>query len=203
MARHAAVRVDDDLAAGEAAVGVRATELEVAGRVAEHVEVVVGELRGQQRPDDVLEERGLQLGVDVDARSGLGGDQHGGEPLRDVVLVLDGDLGLAVGTQVVDQPRLANFGEPLREPVREPDRHRHEVVGVVARVAEHHPLVAGTDLVVQVAGAGLQLARLVDAHRDVGRLLVDRGHHAARVGIEPVCARSYPMLRTVSRTTRE
>ena len=28
--------------------------------------------------------------------------------------------------------------------MREPDRQRHQVGGLVARVAEHHPLVAGT-----------------------------------------------------------
>ena len=62
---------------------------------------------------------------------------------------------------------LADLGEPVREPVREPDRHRHQVFGLVARVAEHHPLVARADLVVVVAGAGALLDRLVDAHRDV------------------------------------
>ena len=46
---HAAVGVDDDLATGEAAVGVRTAELERAGRVDEHLEVVVGELLGHER----------------------------------------------------------------------------------------------------------------------------------------------------------
>ena len=64
-------------------------------------------------------------------------------------------------------------GELGRHLVREPDRHGHEGVGLVAGVAEHHPLVAGADLVVGVAGAGLLLGRLVDTHGDVGRLLVD------------------------------
>ena len=45
-------------------------------------------------------------------------------------------------------PCLADLGEPVGQPVREPDRHRHEVVGLVAGVAEHHALVAGADLVV-------------------------------------------------------
>ena len=48
VAGHAAVGVDDDLAAGEPAVGVRAAELEVAGRVDEDLEVVVVELLGQR-----------------------------------------------------------------------------------------------------------------------------------------------------------
>ena len=46
VAGHAAVGVDDDLAAGEAAVGVRAAELERArSGCTKHLEVVVGELR--------------------------------------------------------------------------------------------------------------------------------------------------------------
>ena len=58
------------------------------------------------------------------------------------------------------------------------------VVGLVARVAEHHALVAGADLVVEVAGAGALLERLVDTHRDVGRLLVDRDDDAARLAVD-------------------
>ena len=54
------------------------------------------------------------------------------------------------------------------------------------RVAEHHPLVAGADPVDRVGVAVLGLERLVDALRDVRRLLVDRDHHAARLGVEAV-----------------
>ena len=54
------------------------------------------------------------------------------------------------------------------------------------RVAEHHPLVAGADQVerVVVGGVVLPLERLVDALRDVRRLLVDRDDDAARVRVE-------------------
>ena len=168
MAGHAAVRVDDDLAAGEPAVGVRTAELELAGRVHEDLEVVVGELGRQRRADDVLDQRGLDVTLDVDARPVLGGDEHGVEPDRDAVFVLDRHLRLAVGAEEVDDLLLANLREPLGHPVREPDRHRHQRVGLVARVAEHHSLVAGADLVVGVAAVGLLLHRLVDTHRDVG-----------------------------------
>ena len=55
------------------------------------------------------------------------------------------------------------------------------------RVAEHHPLVAGADPVerVVVARVVLELVGLVDAQRDVGRLLVDRDDDAAGVRVEP------------------
>ena len=71
MAGHAAVGVDDDLAAREAGVGVRAAELERAGRVDEHLEAVVRELRREQRVDHVLLEVGLdeRLGIEARARA--------------------------------------------------------------------------------------------------------------------------------------
>ena len=74
----------------------------------------------------------------------LGGDDDGVEPDRAVVaVVLDGDLGLAVGAQVGHVAVLADRGEPLGEPVGERDRQRHQLGGVVAGVAEHQALVAG------------------------------------------------------------
>ena len=102
-----------------------------------------------------------------------------------VALVVDGDLGLAVGPEVRQHAGLADLGEPLGQPVGQPDRQRHEVGGLVDGVAEHHPLVAGALAVEQVlaghAGAGLEGG--VDALGDVGRLRVDRGDHAAGVAV--------------------
>ena len=102
------------------------------------------------------------------------------------VLVADRDLGLAVGAQVGHDLALAHLGEPVGELVGERDRHRHQLRRLAGRVAEHHPLVAGAgdvELVV-VGGVGARLERLVDALGDVGRLLVDRVDHRARVGRE-------------------
>ena len=185
---HAAVGVDDDLATGEATVGVRATELERAGGVDEHLVVVAGEHLGHGGLDHVLDEVVAHLAVDVDAGAVLARDQHGGERLGPAVLVDDAHLRLPVGAQVVEDAFLADRGEAAGETVREPDRHRHEVVGVVAGVPEHHALVAGADLVVVVGETVADLLGLVDALRDVGRLLVDRRDHRARVGVEAVGA---------------
>ena len=74
-------------------------------------------------------------------------------------------------------PGLADLGEALGQAVGEVDRQRHEHVGLVAGVAEHHPLVAGAllvELVVLAGGARADLFGVVDALGDVGRLLVDR-----------------------------
>ena len=115
-----------------------------------------------------------------------GGEHHGVDAHRRVVLVvLDGDLGLAVGAQVGHRAVLAHLGELLREALRDHDRQRHQHVGVVAGVAEHQALVAGATLVHLVDGvADPGLVTLVDALRDVGRLRADGDLHAAGQAVE-------------------
>jgi hypothetical protein len=54
--------------------------------------------------------------------------------------------------------------------VRQDDRQRHQLLGLVRGVAEHHPLVAGALVVGALA---------VDALCDVGRLPVDRREDGA------------------------
>ncbi len=66
MAGHAAIGVDDDLAAGEARVGVRSAQLEDPGGVHEDAQILAVEVRGQQRVDHVLDEVRTQLLVEVD-----------------------------------------------------------------------------------------------------------------------------------------
>ena len=176
--RAAAVRagspigVDDDLASGEPGIAHRAARDEPPGRV----DVVddlgrVEQGRGDDRQDHVLDHVLTNRAL-TDVVRVLRRDQHVGEPLRDAVLVLDRHLRLAVRTDERQRAVPPDLGQALREAVREPDRHRHEVGGLVAGVAEHQPLVAG--------------AFLVDAERDVARLLVDRGDDTAGVAIEAV-----------------
>ena len=72
--------------------------------------------------------------------------------------------------------------------MREHDRQRHQLLGLVRRVAEHHPLVAGPDAVERIVIPVLLLVRAVNSLRDVGRLVVDRDRDAAGVGVESVLA---------------
>ncbi len=103
MAGHAAVRVDDDLAAGEAGVAHRAADLEAAGRV--HEETVALGLQLDAVVEEGLELRlhheladvGGEEGVEVDVRRAPRGDDDRVQTDRLVAVVLDGDLGLAVG----------------------------------------------------------------------------------------------------------
>ena len=146
------------------------------------------EVAGQQRVDDVLDQIGAQLLLDVDARGVLGRDQHGVDAHRYAVFVDDRHLRLAVGAQVADGADAAHLGQALGHAVGQPDRQRHEVGRLVAGVAEHHPLVAGALGVERVlaAGTGAELEGLVDALGDVGRLRVERDHHATGLAVEAV-----------------
>ena len=102
------------------------------------------------------------------------------------LFVGDGHLGLAVGAQVGHLARATNLAEAHREAVGQPDRQRHEVVVVVAGVAEHHSLVARAQRVqlVFAARAVAVLERHVDAAGDVGALLVERDQHRAVAAVE-------------------
>ena len=74
------------------------------------------------------------------------------------------------------RPVLPHLRKPCHELVGVHDGHRHIFRRLVAGKAEHEPLVSGPLLV---------LARLVDAHGDVGRLLVYGGEDGARLPVEP------------------
>ena len=180
-------------------VAHRPADDELAGRVdveevlrAEARLVVEAAVVGvQDRLDDVLEQVRLDERLGVEPVAMLRGDQHPLDLDRTldpvlVDLVAHGHLRLAVGAQVRQHVRLAHGRQALRELVRQHDRQRHQLLGLARGVAEHHPLVARADPVDRVGVAVLGLERLVDALRDVRRLLVDRHHHAARLCVEAV-----------------
>src|SRR5215471_16769161 len=96
----------------------------------------------------------------------------GVDPDRFSVSVLDRDLGLAVGPEIIHQPLLANVSQPPRQLVSVCDRHRHQLGRLVAGESEHHPLVAGP--------------AYVDSHSYVGRLSIYGGHYGAGVAIEAI-----------------
>ena len=68
--------------------------------------------------------------------------------------------------------------------MRHCDRRGHQLVVLGTGVPEHHPLVARADRVERVARAAPVLERVLHPERDVGGLLLDRRHHAARVAVD-------------------
>ncbi len=142
---------------------------------------LVVEVLRQDRLDDVLPE--VVLDHALGTLTVLRGDQQLLDPDRPAVDVAHRDLRLAVRAQVVEVAGLAHVGQALGELVRQRDRQRHQLLGLVGGVPEHHPLVArarNIELVV-VVGVGARLVGLVDALGDVRRLLVDRVQDGARV----------------------
>ena len=178
----ATVAVHDDLAAGQAGVALRSTDDEVAGGVDEEFGLGGEHPLGQHLLDDFLDAELLNQAVLHTGRV-LGGD----DDVRDgdglVILIDDGHLGLRVGTQPRGQlPGLADLRELTAEAMREHDRRGHQLRRLVARVAEHQTLVAGTLLGLLLALGGLGIHAL----RNVGGLLRDDGVHEHLVGVEDI-----------------
>ncbi len=84
---------------------------------------------------------------------------------------------LASGRSQGIVPSFRKLGDPIDDPVCQGDRQRHQLGGVVAGEAEHHPLVAGADVLAP-------LGVFVDAHGDVRRLLAQGDHDGAGRGVE-------------------
>ena len=175
---------------GQAAVADRPADHEPARRVDEEVLqqlLLVEQVVRQDRQQHMLEQIGLDQRLRVDAVAVLGGDQHLLDLHRPAVEIAHRDLGLAVRTQIRDDLGLAHIGQPLGQLVRQRDRQRHQLVRLVARVTEHHPLIAGAGHVQRIV-VGRIVTRLVsriDALGNVRRLLVDRVDHRTRIGAEP------------------
>src|SRR5207249_4495639 len=101
------------------------------------------------------------------------------------------DLRLAVRPQPRQCAGAPGLGQPATETVRQHDRERHQLGRLATGEADHHALVAGALELVGVAllVAAPLLERVVDAGRDVARLLfeVDLDHRV--VGVE-----TYPFV---------
>ena len=118
----------------------------------------------------------------------LGRDHDGGAANHlTVLVVLHGDLTLAVGTDPLELAALADLSQPPGETVGQGDGSGHEFGSLVAGVAEHHALVAGAHQIQGIAVAPLlDLIGLVDAHGDVRRLLIDGSHDSAGAVVKAI-----------------
>ena len=153
MRRVAAIGVDDDLAAGQAAIAVGAADHEFAGRIDQ-------EVRGLLRHPALRQRRSTSWAIMSLIRPGeyflplrlfsivLGRDHDLGAADRLAVDILHRDLALGVGLQVEHLAAAALFRHHLQDLVREENRRGHQRAlfvdfALVAGVTEHHALVAG------------------------------------------------------------
>ena len=194
----AAIGVDDNLAACEPRVSVGAADNELAGGVDVVFDVVVEEgehflaelcfYAGDENVNHILADLGEHLLVGFLLSLArlvrgfhevvvLGGDHDRVDALRHAaVAVLDRHLALGIGAEIGHHLAfLAYVGQGAHDEVRQVERGRHVVFGLVGGIAEHHALVAGPLVILLFAG---------DATVDVVALLVDSREHAARVAVE-------------------
>ena len=179
-----AVGVNDDLSAGKSGVTCRTANDKSAGGVYVDLGLCIHKLSRNDSLDDELDHILADL-CELNVSRVLSGDYNGVNANGLAVVILNSHLSLSVGTEIVECTVLSYVGKSLCELVRERDRQRHKLLGLVASVSEHKSLIACTDIEL-VSVALLRLKRLVNAHRDVGRLLVNRAEHAAAIAVKAV-----------------
>ncbi|MBG9885040.1 hypothetical protein ABE10_00250, partial [Bacillus toyonensis] len=104
--------------------------------------------------------------------------------------VAEGDLGLPVRPEEGQLAGAAYLREPLRDAMRGPRGHRHELWGLRGRETEHDALVTGSQQIAGVVRPALTvLLRLVDAVCDVAGLFPHGDAHSAGRAVESHIAR--------------
>ena len=181
VAAHAAVGVDNDLAAGEAGVAGGAADDKAAGGIHIVLGIFVEEAgRFEYRSDDLVDDGLPDLFVG-DLGIMLMRDNDGVHADRPVAFVLEGDLAFRVGAEPGDLLILAQGRGVEQDLVGIHDGRGHELGGLLAGKAEHHALVAGTLLALEFPEAAA-----VDALIDIGRLGVDGVDDGHRGVIEAI-----------------
>ena len=117
----------------------------------------------------------------------LGGQHDRFQSDRDAVgAVFHGDLGLSVGTKIRQGPVLADLGQSSGKLMGQGHAVGHILFCFICGITEHHALVAGANgrdgFLRLAAVSGFQ--RLVNAHGDVRRLLVNSDHDRAGIRVE-------------------
>lgn len=173
------VGVNNDLTASETGVTLGTTNDEQT-RGLDVVDGLVVQVLGR---DDLLDDLLLDLLAELLGGDGLGvlrRDNHSVDSLGNngtvVVLVLNGDLGLGVGSQPGDASITAGRGHRSVELVGQLEGQGEELRGLVSGVSEHDTLVTGTqclEAVVQVQTLG-----------DIGRLLLNGNEDVAGLVVE-------------------
>lgn len=133
--------------------------------------------------DDLLDDLLLDLLTELlggDIRRVLGRDDDGVDALGDngtvIVTVLDGDLGLGVGSEPGERAVSASSGHGRVELVGEHESKREELRGLVGGIAEHDTLVTSTEL--------LKSLIIVKTLGDIRRLLLNGDEQVAGLVVE-------------------
>src|SRR5207248_3431447 len=187
VAGHAAVGVDDDLAACEPRVAHRPAHHKAARGVDVDLRLGVEQPRRHRGGDDLLTHVTRDAFL-LDLRRVLRGDYERGDAHRLALVVLYRHVALAVRPQVGQDALLARLDQSPRERVRQGDGHGHQLRRLGAGIAKDHALVAGAGGLdgVVAEGAAAHLEGAIYSQGDIRRLLVDGRQDAARVGVEAI-----------------
>ena len=165
MTAHAAVGVDDDFTTGESGVTLRAANNEAAGRVDEEFCGCVEEVLWNHLANDICDQKFPDF-LDFDFFGVLGRDDDIRHADGFAILIENGNLAFRVRAEPFHLAGFADGCEFAAEAVGEHDWRWHQLRGLVAGVAEHEALVAGSLL-----GGGFAFGFFViHALRDVGAL---------------------------------
>src|SRR5260370_36852889 len=111
MAGDTAVRVDDDLASGQTGIAGRSADDELAARVDHDLRVGIDQHAPEHRVDDQLTNTLIDILL-AHVDTVMSRYDHGLDPLGLPILVLDGDLSLAVRTHKRYRAILALLRKP-------------------------------------------------------------------------------------------
>ncbi len=119
----------------------------------------------------------------------LGGEHHcfQSEGLS-VFIILHGNLTLSVRTKIRQRAVLAHLGKLSGQLVGKGNRIRHIFFRLIGRVTEHHTLIPCANrlqLLIRHRRFS-RFQRLVHAHCNIGRLLVDGNHDGAGIAVKSI-----------------
>lgn len=141
--------------------------------------VLIEKVAGNDCFDDFLFQLLAQI-VEADFGRMLGGDDHGVDAARhassSVESVLDGHLGLRVGSHPREGAVTTEFVEMRVQLMGKDQRQRHRLVGLIGGITEHESLVSSSDI---IFGSGH-----VHAGGDFGTLLLKSHKHIAGLVVE-------------------
>src|SRR5690554_3120468 len=98
MPRHAAIRIDDDLAPGQTGVAERSAGYEAARRIDEEAGALIEQLYRHDGPHDLVNDGLLNRRV-IDIRRVLRRHDNRVDAVRATIAIFNGHLALGVGAQ--------------------------------------------------------------------------------------------------------
>ena len=177
------VGINNDLSASETGVTLRTTNDETARGLDVVDGLVVEEVGGDDLLDDLLHDFASEV-LGGDFFGVLGGDNDSvdteGDGGTTVLLVLDSDLCLGVGTEPSEGAVATSSRHGEVELVGEHEGQGHQLGGLIGGVSEHDTLVTGS---VVLKGT------VVETLGDIGGLLLDGNEDVAGLVVETLLGR--------------